>query len=88
MSQTQLWTAIFVAGGAGLKIFWAWVAPQGTTRSRALAREGLSLITVAIGLVGVLGVSGLVEGFVTPSGLPWSVHPRSFLPILSIGESC
>lgn len=66
-------TAIFVAGGAGLKIFWAWVAPQGTTRSRALAREGLSLITVAIGLVGVLGVSGLVEGFVTPSGLPWPV---------------
>ena len=64
-------TAIFVAGAAGLKIFWTLVDPGGRPRSRALADEGLALITVALGLVVVLGVSGLVEGFVTPSGLPW-----------------
>ncbi|HWS59138.1 MAG TPA: stage II sporulation protein M [Actinotalea sp.] len=66
-------TAIFVAGGAGLKIFWTAVDPGGRPRSRALAHEGLSLITLAIGLVGVLGISGLIEGFVTPSALPSGV---------------
>ena len=35
-----------------------------------MAEEGRSLITVALGLVLVLFVSGLVEGFVTPSALP------------------
>ncbi len=65
-------TAIFIAGAAGLKIFWTILAPGGRPRSRALSEEGRALFTVAIGLVGVLGVSGLVEGFVTPSTvLPW-----------------
>lgn len=64
-------TAIFVAGAAGLRIFWTVVDPGGRPRSRALAAEGRSLFTVALGLVGVLAVSGLVEGFVTPSPLPW-----------------
>jgi uncharacterized membrane protein SpoIIM required for sporulation len=64
-------TAIFVAGGAGLKIFWTMIDPGGRPRARALAEEGRALFTVAIGLVGVLGVSGLLEGFVTPSQLPW-----------------
>ncbi len=66
-------TAVFVAAAAGLKIFWTLVDPGGRPRSRALAEEGLALFTVAIGLVGVLAVSGLLEGFLTPSGLPWGV---------------
>lgn len=67
-------TAIFVAGGAGLKLCWAWVAPGPRTRARALREEGLRLVVVAIGLVFVLGVSGIVEAFVTPSGLPAGVR--------------
>ncbi|WP_247828465.1 stage II sporulation protein M [Arthrobacter antioxidans] len=63
-------TAIFIATAAGLRIFWAWVAPGRRPRALALAEEGRALITVALGLVLVLLVSGLVEGFVTPSGLP------------------
>lgn len=35
-----------------------------------MADEGRSLITIALGLVLVLLVSGIVEGFVTPSPLP------------------
>ncbi|UZN01894.1 stage II sporulation protein M [Cellulomonas sp. S1-8] len=66
-------TAIFVAGAAGLRLFWTWVDPGPRTRGRALAQEGRALFTVAIGLVGVLAVSGLVEGFVTGSALPWPV---------------
>ncbi|MFB2557338.1 stage II sporulation protein M [Herbiconiux liangxiaofengii] len=64
-------TAIFVAAAAGLRIFWAWVAPGAKTRSRSLAENGRSLFTVALGLVVVLFVSGVIEGFVTPSPLPW-----------------
>lgn len=62
-------TAIFVAGAAGLRIFWAWVAPGRQKRLTALAEEARRLITVAVGLVVVLLISGLVEGFVTPA--PW-----------------
>ncbi|WP_300342221.1 stage II sporulation protein M [Nesterenkonia sp.] len=62
-------TAIFVAAAAGLRIFWAWVAPGQRTRLSALAGEARRLITVAIGLVLVLLVAGVVEGFVTPA--PW-----------------
>lgn len=63
-------TAVFVACAAGLRIFWAMVSPGPRTRGRAVAEEGRSLITVALGLVLVLFASGLVEGFVTPSPLP------------------
>ncbi len=66
-------TAIFVAGGAGLKIFWAWISPGALPRGQALAREGRALITVAMGLVIVLGISGVVEGFVPRSSLPVAV---------------
>ncbi|MHA7292254.1 stage II sporulation protein M [Arthrobacter sp. HLT1-21] len=63
-------TAIFISAAAGLRLFWAWVSPGARTRANALAEEGRSLITVALGLVLVLFISGLVEGFVTPSPLP------------------
>ncbi|UVJ40709.1 stage II sporulation protein M [Arthrobacter sp. CJ23] len=63
-------TAVFVACAGGLHIFWAMVRPGPRTRLQAVADEGRSLITVALGLVFVLFVSGLVEAFVTPSPLP------------------
>ena len=63
-------TAVFVAGGVGLRLFWSWVEPGGLTRTASLAREGRTAGTVALGLVAVLLVSGLIEAFVTPSGLP------------------
>jgi uncharacterized membrane protein SpoIIM required for sporulation len=63
-------TAVFVAAGAGLRLFWAWVVPGPLPRGRAVAREGRSMITIALGLVVVLLVSGVIEAFVTPSPLP------------------
>jgi uncharacterized membrane protein SpoIIM required for sporulation len=63
-------TAVFVACGLGLKLGWTVVDPGPRTRSRALAEEGRALVLGALGLALVLLVSGLVEGFVTPSGLP------------------
>jgi uncharacterized membrane protein SpoIIM required for sporulation len=66
-------TCIFVAGAAGLRIFWAWVVPGARGRGESLATEGRSLATVAIGLVLALGVAGLIEGFVTGQPWPWPV---------------
>ena len=63
-------TAVFVAAGVGLKLFWSWVEPGELTRSQSLAREGRTAGTVALGLVAVLFVSGMIEAFVTPSPLP------------------
>ncbi len=63
-------TAVFVAGGVGLRLFWSWVEPGSLTRTQSLAHEGRTAGTVALGLVAVLLVSGIIEAFVTPSGLP------------------
>lgn len=64
-------TAIFVAGAAGLRFFWSWVDPGPLRRSTSLAREGRSLVTVAISLMVALAVSGVIEGFVTGSSMFW-----------------
>lgn len=63
-------TCVFVAAGVGLRLFWSWVEPGPLTRAQSLAREGRTAGTVALGLVAVLFVSGMIEAFVTPSGLP------------------
>jgi uncharacterized membrane protein SpoIIM required for sporulation len=66
-------TAVFVAAGTGLRLFWSWVSPGPRPRAQALAEEGRAAMAVVLGLIGVLAVSGLIEGFVTPSGLPTGV---------------
>lgn len=63
-------TCLFVAAGVGLRLFWAWVAPGARPRLQALGEEGRAAIGVAMGLVVVLLICGLIEAFVTPSGLP------------------
>jgi uncharacterized membrane protein SpoIIM required for sporulation len=63
-------TAVMLAAGAGLRLGWSVIDPGHRPRSRALAEEGRALVTIALGLVAVLFVSGLIEAFVTPSPLP------------------
>ncbi|MFF4960510.1 stage II sporulation protein M [Streptomyces sp. NPDC001222] len=63
-------TAVFVAAGTGLRLGWTLVDPGPRTRRSALAEEGRAALGMAIGLALVLFVSGAIEGFVTPSGLP------------------
>lgn len=76
-------TSIFVAGAAGLHLFWSWIAPGARSRGRALADAGVSLVVVAIGLVLTLLVSGLIEGFVT--GQPWPWWIRIGIGVLALG---
>jgi uncharacterized membrane protein SpoIIM required for sporulation len=63
-------TAVFVAAGTGLKLGWTVIDPGRRSRAAALAEQGRSVVVVALGLACVLMVSGAIEGFVTPSGLP------------------
>ncbi len=63
-------TAVFVACGVGLRVGWAWIDPGPRSRSEALAETGRAAMAVALGLVVVLAVSGVIEGFVTGSGWP------------------
>jgi len=63
-------TAVFIAAGAGLRLGWTIVDPGPRPRPQALAEEGRSSVTIALGLVVVLAVSGVIEAFVTPSSLP------------------
>lgn len=63
-------TCVFVAGGVGLRLFWSWIEPGDLSRASSLARAGRTAVTVALGLGVVLFISGIVEGFVTPSPLP------------------
>jgi uncharacterized membrane protein SpoIIM required for sporulation len=68
-------TAVFVAAGVGLRIGWSWIAPGPLrTRGQALAETARAGMLVALGLAGVLAVSGLLEGFLTPSGLPTALR--------------
>jgi uncharacterized membrane protein SpoIIM required for sporulation len=63
-------TAVFLAAGVGLRLGWTVIDPGPRTRADALATEGRAAATVALGLVGVLAASGVIEAFVTPSPLP------------------
>lgn len=63
-------TAVFLAGGVGMRLGWSVVAPGNRPRGQVLAEQGRAVISVAVGLVAVLLVAGLIEAFVTPSPLP------------------
>jgi uncharacterized membrane protein SpoIIM required for sporulation len=65
----ELWS-VFVAAGIGLRIGWSWIAPgPRRTRTQALAEEARAGVLAALGLAGVLAVTGVIEAFVTPSPL-------------------
>ncbi len=67
-------TAVFIASGLGMRLGWTVIDPGRRTRSAAMAAEGRALVSGALGLALVLLVSGVLEAFVTPSGLPTAVR--------------
>lgn len=66
-------SAVLVAAAVGLRLFWTMLVPGPRTREVALGEEGRAAITITLALAITLFVSGLLEAFVTPSGLPWVV---------------
>ncbi|HEX7166051.1 MAG TPA: stage II sporulation protein M, partial [Acidimicrobiales bacterium] len=67
-------TAVVAAGGAGLALGWALVAPGDRTRREALTAEGRRAVVIVLGLIATFTVAGLIEGFVTGSPLPTAVR--------------
>ena len=63
-------TAVFLAAATGLRLGWTIIDPGPRPRSQALAAEGRAAVSIALGLIVVLLVSGVIEAFVTPSPLP------------------
>ena len=60
-------SAIFLAGGAGLRLAWAILRPGDRSRRDALRLATAQSARVLLLVIAVLGVAGLIEGFVSPS---------------------
>src|ERR1700685_2235908 len=61
--------AIFISGGAGLEIARGMLFPGLLPRRESLALAGGRAARLMIGIVPMLIVAGILEGFVSPSGL-------------------
>jgi len=62
--------AIFIAGGAGLRIAQGLLFPGVLPRRESLARAGLEAVQLVLGTIPILIVAGVIEAFVSPTGLP------------------
>lgn len=66
-------SVIFIAGGAGLQLGWAMLRPGLLTRRAALLVAARRAIRLLVGCALLLVVAGLIESFISPSGLPIAV---------------
>ena len=62
-------SCIVVGGAAGLRLGWSLIDPGRLPRSLAVRQEAQRTVLIALGTAPWLVVAGLVEGFLTPSGL-------------------
>ena len=77
-------TCVFIAGGAGLRLFWTMLVPGPRPRGVALAEAGRALIAVAVAMTGALAVAGAVEAFVTPAPVPWVLKVAVGVLVLAV----
>ena len=63
--------AIFIAGGAGLRIAQGMLFPGLLSRHDSLAKAGGEAVRLLVGIIPILIVAGLIEAFISPSALPW-----------------
>lgn len=57
--------AIFLAGGAGLRIGWAIIDPGDRPRIQALGEEARDAVLVVMGVIPAFAIAAAIEGFVT-----------------------
>jgi uncharacterized membrane protein SpoIIM required for sporulation len=65
--------AIFIAGGAGIGIAKGLLFPGSLPRRESLVRAGGRSVRLVLGTIPMLVVAGIVEGFVSPSDLPYQL---------------
>jgi uncharacterized membrane protein SpoIIM required for sporulation len=61
--------AIFIAGGAGLRVAQGLLFPGLLSRRDSLARAGVEAVQLLLGTIPILIIAGLIEAFVSPTGL-------------------
>jgi uncharacterized membrane protein SpoIIM required for sporulation len=61
--------AIFIAGGAGLKLTYSLLFPGFLPRRESLARAGSEAVKLLLGCVPILIIAGTIEAFVSPTEL-------------------
>lgn len=66
-------SVIFLAGGCGLYIGDGLLRPGLLSRQAVLSRRVREAVLAILGCVPLLVLAGLIEGFISPSGLPWPV---------------
>ncbi|RXL63667.1 stage II sporulation protein M, partial [Citrobacter sp. AAK_AS5] len=66
-------SVIFLAGGAGLYVADGILRPGLLSRREALVQHGAIAVQAILGSVPLLIIAGLIEGFISPSALPWWV---------------
>jgi uncharacterized membrane protein SpoIIM required for sporulation len=76
-------TAIQIAGGGGLLLASAIVAPGPLRRLDAIKANGRRAATLIVGVASLLVVAGIIEGFFSPQRLP--VAPRIGMGALTAG---
>ena len=62
--------AIFIAAGAGLELGGAMLFPGEMSRYDAVAIAGARSVRLVLGVIPMLLIAGLIEGFISPSQLP------------------
>ncbi len=62
-------SCVVVAGAAGFRVGWALVSPGRRTRRQALVEEARAAVQIALGTAPWLLVAGLVEGYVSRTGV-------------------
>jgi len=63
-------SATFLSGGAGLRLGWAILRPGDRSRRDSLRLAGAQAVRVLMLVIPVLGVAGIIESFLSPSGAP------------------
>jgi uncharacterized membrane protein SpoIIM required for sporulation len=63
--------SVFIAGAAGLRLAQGLLFPGLHSRKDALVQSGGEAVRLLMGAVPVLVAAGLIEGFISPSALPW-----------------
>jgi uncharacterized membrane protein SpoIIM required for sporulation len=63
--------AIFIAGGSGLRLAQGLLFPGLLSRQDSLAKAGGEAVRLLVGVISILIVAGLIEGFISPSTLGW-----------------
>jgi len=66
--------AIVLAGGAGLILANALIAPGGVRRGVALRNVAMDALVIELGVMVMLAFAGLIEGFVSPSSIGYTAR--------------